>query len=238
MGDVKSDEYRFLRQEHEANRKLVFERPLLIVAATLAAAFSTAERGSLGLSLPFLSLLAFNLWFTHNRLESSARIVAYLQLIHEGEAKFPWLGWERSLRHYRKWLFKVRSGEAQQPAAGDIPQFDSMAFYGPIFYFHLLLGVVVTAVLLARSEALARVVAGTQGGADVASLIGLGGALALFGAAVYRFRPRPVRHMVEKKRQVWIAVFQSLGAGSTQPPGDTESESPAQQPSQPASGSA
>jgi hypothetical protein len=40
MSDNRIEEYRFLRQGLEANRKYIFERPLLIIGGTLAAAAS------------------------------------------------------------------------------------------------------------------------------------------------------------------------------------------------------
>ena len=235
MSEVRSEEYRFLRQEHEANRKLVFERPLIIVAATLAAAFGSSERGSLGLPVPFLSLLAFNLWFTYNRLESSSRIIAYIQLVHEGEARLPWLGWETALRHYRKWLFDVQCGITSPPNTdGEVRQFDSMAFYGPIFFFHVLLGIVVTAVLLVRSQALDRLINGAHTLADVASVIGVVSALVIFGAVVTRFRPTRVRDLVELKRRAWIEVFSLIRADVILP--GVGGQSPSNPPLQPTSG--
>jgi hypothetical protein len=216
--DIRSDEYKFLRQEHEANRKLVFERPILIVAATLAAAFGTAERGSLGLTVPFLSVLVFNLWFTFNRLESSARIVAYIQLIHEGDAKLPWIGWENAVRRYRRWLFDVERGAAKSPTTdGEVRQFDSMAFYGPIFSFHVILGIIVTGVLVARSDALHRFGLGTSDPGDIWKLFGVVGAVLMFVVFAARFRPGKVRHLTEWKRRAWMEVFNAGGpdAGST-----------------------
>lgn len=148
MSDLMVEEYRFLRQEHETNRKFVFERPLLIVTAALAAALGLSEKGTLGLlPIPFLSVLAFNLWFTFNRLESSARIVAYIQLFHEGDLRrLPWIGWENALRQYRRWVSRLGSDRLKEPQLNDeTRQFGSMAFYGPIFFFHVSLGISVGA---------------------------------------------------------------------------------------------
>ena len=108
MDDTKIEEYKSLRQEHENNRKFIFERPLLIVGATFASAMTVADKGFLVLlPIPFLALLLFNLWFTHNRAESSARIVSYLQLVHEGVCPVNWIGWENSVRLYRQWIYKT-----------------------------------------------------------------------------------------------------------------------------------
>jgi hypothetical protein len=105
MDPVRIEEYKVLRQELEMNRKFVFERPLLVVGATLAGALS--PRIGL-LTIPFLGVLLFNLWFTYNRLWSSARIVAYIQLVHEGISKeFEWIGWERALMKFRSTAFEL-----------------------------------------------------------------------------------------------------------------------------------
>jgi len=88
---IADQEYSFLREELDMNRRFVFERPLLIVGAALAAAVPLADkRAFFLLPLPFLAVLLFNLWFTINRLQSSARIIGYIQLVHEGEKN--WIG--------------------------------------------------------------------------------------------------------------------------------------------------
>ncbi|MGA7415588.1 MAG: hypothetical protein WBW33_34265, partial [Bryobacteraceae bacterium] len=202
---------KFLWQQHEANRKFVFERPLIIVVGTLAAALGPSEQGSLGLlPIPFLSILAFNLWFTFNRMESSARIVSYLSLVHEGTSPtLPWVGWENALREYRLWLYRVRSGGEPQPSKTGIDQFDSMRFYAPIYAFHLILGVIVTAILLTQSLALQSVLAGRYnlwGALSVwASVVSLAAYCLLF----VRFRPMKIRHKIELNRRIWLLVFRS-----------------------------
>ena len=60
------EEYKVLRQEHENNRKFVFERPLILLATLLAAVANFKEPPSLAqevLPLIFLTGLWFNLWF-------------------------------------------------------------------------------------------------------------------------------------------------------------------------------
>jgi hypothetical protein len=112
MSNIQSEEYKFLRQEHENNRKFIFERPLLIVGATFASAITINDKSLLLLlPLPFLALLYFNIWFTHNRMESSARIVSYLQIVHEGVSKYKWIGWENAVRLYRKWIYVSRKNK-------------------------------------------------------------------------------------------------------------------------------
>jgi hypothetical protein len=61
MGDIKSEEYKFLRQEHENNRKFIFERPLLIIGVTFASAITISDKNLLVLlPIPFLALLYLN----------------------------------------------------------------------------------------------------------------------------------------------------------------------------------
>ena|SRR5260370_5149930 len=211
MGDAAVEEYRFLRQEHEANRKFVFERPLIIVAGTLAAALGLSEKGILGLlPIPFLSVLAFNLWFTFNRIESSARIVAYLSLVHEGPSPvLHWVGWENALRAYRQWLFRVRAGDEERPSQTSIDQFDSMRFYGPIYLFHLVLGLIVTALLVTQSMALRALLAGTYKPVDALSVWASVVSAVVYCLLFVRFRPAKISHKIELNRRIWLLVFRS-----------------------------
>jgi hypothetical protein len=217
LSDIRGEEYRFLRQELEMNRKFVFERPLLIVTATLTAAITLTQRELLGvLSLPFLALLAFNLWFTFNRLESSARIVAYIQLVHESD-KFSAVRWETALRAYRQWCFLVKKGKAESPEiTPEIRQYDSMAYYGPIFYFHLFLAVLVALMLLIRTG-LPQTFMNLRAGAMDWLILGLNGVLLLaFGLCSSKFRPSKLHHSIEWKR-VWESVFSPKRPNKTDP---------------------
>jgi hypothetical protein len=99
---VVQEEYNFLRTELETNKKFVFERPLLIIGTGMAALGTLYDVKAILLGpIPFLTILYFNLWFTENRLKSSARIVAYLQLVHETK-QLVTPGWESALRAYRR----------------------------------------------------------------------------------------------------------------------------------------
>ena len=212
MSDTRTEEYRFLRQELEMNRKFVFERPLLIVTATLTAAITLTQKEILGvLSLPFLAILAFNLWFTFNRLESNARIVAYIQLVHESNN---WLAprWESALRAYRKWCSRLEKGEATPPEINaDVQQYDSMAYYGPIFYFHLYLAALVALILVIRAD-LPQSILSLRAGAREALILSLNGVLLLlFGLYSSKFRPSKLRHSIEWKRRAWESVFEQEG---------------------------
>lgn len=205
------EEYRFLRQELDMNRKYVFERPLLIVGATLAGAISLTEKGRLGmLPLPFLGVLLFNLWFTFNRLQSSARIVAYIQLVHESGSKLKSVGWENALRKYREWIV-TKSKEIEEiiRKGKDIRQYDSMAYYPPIYYFHLLIGLIVTLVLINQSEALGKLITGEAPKTDL-FWIGVNCLfLVAYSLAFVWFRPGKVKHSIEIKRRIWEEVLAS-----------------------------
>ena len=216
MNELMVEEYRFLRQEHEANRKFVFERPLLIVGATLAAMVTLSDKGILGLlPVPFLVVLAFNLWFTFNRMQSSARIVAYIQLVHE-ELRLPWIGWENSLRNYRIWeatrAQPGRENNTNSPAK-DLPQYESMTFYGPIFYFHLVLGALLTIALVLESAALHKLMTGIYRSAELVPVIFNIVALVSFIWFFYRYRPSQLRQAIERKRSTWLEVLSQAHEG-------------------------
>ena len=137
-----SDEYNSLRAELESNKKFVFERPLIIIATGLAITGTLYDAEALVFApIPFLTLLYFNLWFTQNRLRSSARIVAYLQLAHETrQLKTP--GWESALRIYRKTKIALDNDKLKVDT-----DYDNLSFYSPIFHFHVWLGAFVAAAM-------------------------------------------------------------------------------------------
>ena len=202
------EEYRFLRQEHEGNRKFVFERPLLIVGATLAAIVGLSEKGILGLlPIPFLFVLAFNLWFTFNRMQSTARIVAYIQLVHEGEDRLPWIGWENALRRYRIWDADVKNRRRLESIKTDASQYESMTFYGPIFFFHMVLGVLVTLVLVWESSALHRLTSGVYRWSEIFPVAMCAVTLVAFCIFFWHYRPSKLRNAIEGKRLMWREIF-------------------------------
>ena len=77
-------EYSSLREEMLQNKGYVFERPLLIITAAGIASIQLSGKPSVVL-LPFLLviILSINLWFTINRLESTARIASYISVALE-----------------------------------------------------------------------------------------------------------------------------------------------------------
>ena len=202
------EEYKILRQEHENNRKFVFERPLVIVGGMLAATmgFKGDPKDMLGLlPLIFLAMLWFNLWFTHNRLQSSARIVAYIQLIHELGAA-PWIGWENSLTKYRDWY--TNATEIQKEQLKNVPvASDSMGFYPPIFYFHLFCGVMFVLLLLIQNGVLQRIVKCETISLDVLWIMVNGFALLAFVLALLPYAPDGARKAIGIKRLIWSVAL-------------------------------
>jgi hypothetical protein len=97
--DIRIEEYKSLIEEHKKNRSYIFERPLLITGTiAISIQYFCKTEISQFVLLFILLIVCFNLWFTAHRFQSSARIVAYLQLFHEREFKDKWIGWENALR--------------------------------------------------------------------------------------------------------------------------------------------
>jgi hypothetical protein len=96
-------EYETLRTELNENRKYVFERPLIILTASLFV-FQKIDNTFF---IPLLFSLVifvfiFNLNFTCNRLNSSARIIAYIRIFIEQSQDSEKFYWETFLSEYRK----------------------------------------------------------------------------------------------------------------------------------------
>lgn len=208
MCEIKADEYKFLRQEHENNRKYVFERPIIIIGATFASAIAVKNNSLLLLlPVPFLCLLYFNIWFTHNRMNSSSRIVAYIQLFHESNSQYKWIGWENAVRLYRKWIYNIEKGDETIPTC-DTNQFDSMAFYTPIFFLHLITGVFTTVILIISSNSFKNIFKGIEiSTSELIIIFSNAIVLTLFMLLFISFRPKTIRNQIEFKRAVWKYIF-------------------------------
>ena len=144
-----SQEYDTLRQELLDSKRYVFERPLAIAALAAVGIQLFEKPPYIALLLAAELLTIFNFWFTVNRLQSAARIVAYIQLVLEPSACCRWIGWENALRQYRMWIqttpnaYKYVSERLEKSA---IP--DALMYYPAIYYFHAaLIGFAVIAVL-------------------------------------------------------------------------------------------
>jgi hypothetical protein len=115
-------EYESLRNELNENRKYVFERPLLIFSVACIF-FDYVSKTDYVMLFPCLIilLLLFNLHFTANRLNSSARIIAYIRLFIEKNQPSNYQ-WETFLNAYRL------KGENK-----------GLKYYPVIYYFHIML---------------------------------------------------------------------------------------------------
>lgn len=115
------NEYNSLRAELNENKKYIFERPLLIITAAFVF-FQYMSDSPFILLFPCIIfyLLLFNLEFTSNRLNSSARIVSYIRLkIETADPKN--YRWETFLSEYRK-----------------VSAEKSLRYYPIIYWFHIL----------------------------------------------------------------------------------------------------
>lgn len=139
--DIRLEEYSSLLEEHRKNRGYIFERPIIILGIIAVASqyFFESIIGHFVAAI-LIFVLCFNLWFIGHRIRSDARIVAYIQLVHEGELRSKYFGWENALRQYRIWIKNHKSN-------GDLEKlrlkyFDSEAtqdrivFYPAIWLLH------------------------------------------------------------------------------------------------------
>jgi hypothetical protein len=207
----------FLRSEMDLNRKYIFERPLLIVAGGITAAATLEELiGFEVLPLLFIVLMGYNLWFTYNRLQSNARIIAYLQVVYTPDGADRWIGWEAGLL-----LFRAQPRETRAPKdnrflrwwRGDLadrpPKVKGQPgnrFYGPILSFHIAAVVLLTGFLLAQSDLVGKPVdafASLQGAALALTGITLIG----FFVLAWLLRPGEVRHTIDESRRVWERIL-------------------------------
>lgn len=202
-----SQEYDTLRQELLDAKRYVFERPLAI-AALAAAGFQLFNKPQYSALLLAAELLTvFNLWFTVNRLQSAARIVAYISLVLEPSAGCPWIGWENALRQYRMWLkttpdaYEYVSARLEKSA---IP--DALMYYPPIYYFHAaLIGFAILAVLaqLRWDTSLWRLLfCACASGVGIWSIM-----------YFRRWKPSLLRASIERNRVIWKAVLSTESNG-------------------------
>jgi hypothetical protein len=198
-------EYEALRQELLDSKRYVFERPLLIAGgiATLG-----AVNGEYVAAVPPLVMmfLLFNLWLTANRLRSTSRIVAYIQLALEEKKFGPWKGWERCIREYRKWNKDpkpMREGVDAEPdmTAGT----DALGYYPPIYLLHF--GIAFLAVV----GSLLFVFLGTARLAIPCLAVTLL-LFIWFVTSLYKYRPKVVRAGIEESRVIWEHVLTRMSS--------------------------
>jgi len=217
-------ERNYLRAEIDSNKKLVFERALLIAGAGFAATlFPENAEGSELLGFPIIGALAFNLWFTVNRLKSNSRIIAYIQLFHESKTDHCWIGWENALRQYRIWDSNCKDEKhAAEERFKQIKQYDNLSFYNAILAFHLSMAAAVAGLMCYRAWALkSDIVSWTLKSDIVSEEVGiivfcgiyLVTVIVFFLWARLEFSPDEVKDAIEKNRIRWAAVIDSYTNG-------------------------
>jgi len=191
-----AQEYDTLRDELNQSKKYVFERPLAIVGVGVA--LLTAESVQYGTTLPALltGLLLFNFWFTVNRLMSASRIVAYIQVVLEGDAI--WRGWETSLREYRIWI-KDDPKAKKQIVESELDRKalpDALMYYPPIYQIHVafVLLCLIAGFLLTIKQPNAINIAATV------VLVLLAG---VFARYCWKWKPRNMRSLIERNIVIW-----------------------------------
>lgn len=197
---IRLEEYKQLRKEMFDNRRFVFERPIVLATGIFAAAAVASKDNWLAiLTLPFTAILFFNLWFTLNRLQSNARILSYMHLVHETK-ELPWIGWETALRLYRS--FKAQ--KEHTPVA----QQDHLRYFSPILRFHVGIAWLMAIALLGQEF--------WRGGIDrtygIISyknyvVLNIMGVAAYTVLSAFRFHPKNIIGSIEKERQLWIETF-------------------------------
>lgn len=199
------EEYQSLRQELLESKRYVFERPLLIAAAGIAALGAFREVQAAAVPLVMAGMLLFNLWFTVNRLYSAARIVAYIQLQLEEPRIAPWRGWETCLRDYRKWLKRPGASKIVDCELDSEAVPDALMYYPAIHRLHVgiaLLALASSSFAVMQSSSLAA----TTCSAGTFSLI------AWFSVHAVRYRPGKMRTSIERNRVIWTHVLRDMSA--------------------------
>jgi hypothetical protein len=124
-------EYETLRQELNENKKYIFERPLVIITAAFVIFGYASDQDFIMLFPPvIIFLLLFNLKFTSNRLNSSARIVAYISLFIE-KRNSENFQWESFLSEYR---LRVKDNDTKNEKDNE----EGLRYYPLIYWFHII----------------------------------------------------------------------------------------------------
>jgi hypothetical protein len=200
-----SAEYSSLRDELLRNKQYVFERPLVIVTvAGIASVQLSGEPSVVFLPLLLSTLLLSNLWFTVNRLRSTARIAAYVAVVLEPASDAEWIGWENSLRLYRIWR-KTNTAEEQKSKTQKhinikaIP--DAMMFYPALWWLHV---ATASVALLVSICSVCKAVTALTLLAFVLTLLA-SGMIGWFGLGPYH--PSKMRDLIEVDDAVWKVVL-------------------------------
>jgi len=209
---VRLAEYSTLRDELLQNKKYVFERPLLIITAAGIASVKLSGEPSLAfLPLLLVIVLLSNLWFTVNRLQSNARIIAYIAVVLESGSDAIWVGWENALRQHRMWS-KRHTPEEQ--SAERLKYFDpcsvpdAMSFYPALWWLHL------ATVTVALVSAGAAVIAKHDALMITASALTVATAVIFLYYAFGPDRPGKMRDLIEVQTATWKIILSGPPGGN------------------------
>jgi hypothetical protein len=209
---LKLEEYRSLFEEHRKNRTYILERPIIILGLA-AIALQYSYKLDLGqfILAGLIFILCYNLWFTGNRLQSAARIVAYIQLVHEpeGELRSKWIGWESILREYRIWIGKHKKGELeiiQNEKLKEQPIPFRLMFYPAIWVLHLVIVLLTfTIAIIPLMKSLPLSIEDVVG--PIASCV----ATVIFMYYAFgELNPKRVSKTIELERATWFCVFEEF----------------------------
>lgn len=201
-------EYDTLRNELLEAKRHVFERPLIIAALAAAGLQFLDKPFALVLPSVVALLTIFNFWFTLNRVQSANRIVAYIQLVLEPSANLRWIGWESSLRKYRRWLKAnpdARTFIDDQFDHTAVP--DALMYYPALYYFHFALMI---SALLASAGLLIQLPNWWRFVFFLPTLLVAGRSIKDFT----RWTPDRLRASIERNRVIWQNVLGEDGIDS------------------------
>ncbi len=211
--DLREAEYSSLRDEMKMNRQYVFERPLAIIGGALVV--TTVDPAFITpfiVPIPFILVLLFNLWFTFNRMESTARIVAFLQLAHEQKAttRASLVGWETALAAYRRRRCEL-SPKKLEGLRSEVSKHhgrDRLRFYPPIFWFHVVFSAIAAIMpMIAMCSTASPALPDEVQWHAVWSTLAVGSVAIVF--ALFRLRASRLPDVIEEK-VVWLAVLQEM----------------------------
>jgi len=197
---IQADEYKTLRDEILQGKKWVFERPLLIITISIALVKYLEDPFLFFLPILIIGVMFFNLWFTVNRLKSIARIVAYIQLVHENDNHlYRWIGWESSLRYWRKWIKgnekKIHNIVEKNLDKDTIP--DAIGYYPVIYFMHI--GIVILVFVSTLFYTLSR-----PSFIQIVSFVVCAGFIAKFYQYTKAAHPRKLGNAIEESRIIWM----------------------------------
>lgn len=218
--ELRCSEYKSLRQELLENKKYIFERPLAIVAAVGIAAAQFKDNPHVAALPSFLIwILWVNLWFTVNRMHSTARIAAYINTAIEPKNPIPWIGWENALRRHRIWNRQHGPSKRQELIKAQMeaaPQPDSMRFYPMLLALHLVPVIfAVAASLLFVWDKHNATQSWMTRDALIGAFTGISALVFLGYVSFGSWRPSQMNRLIENQRATWLAVFhaeQRVGA--------------------------